>query len=79
MWHEKRYGYWYNMMALHTGVMGAVLSLDLVLFYLFWEAMLLPVFIMIGRYGNTNHQYNAMKIVVMTIFGSMAMLRNNFV
>jgi NADH-quinone oxidoreductase subunit M len=74
MWREKRHGYWYNMMALQTGVLGAVLSLDLILFYLFWETMLLPVFIMIGRYGNTDNQYNAMRIVVMTIFGSMAML-----
>lgn len=74
IWHEKRHGYWYNMMLLNTGVLGAVLSLDLILFYLFWETMLLPIFIMIGRYGNTKQQYHAMKIVVMTIFGSMAML-----
>jgi NADH-quinone oxidoreductase subunit M len=74
IWNEKRHGYWYNMMLLNSGVLGALLSLDLILFYLFWETMLLPVFVMIGRYGNTNQQYNAMKIVVMTVFGSMAML-----
>ncbi|MEA1919762.1 MAG: NADH-quinone oxidoreductase subunit M [Campylobacterota bacterium] len=74
IWNEQRHGYWYNMMLLNTGVMGAVLSLDLILFYLFWEVMLLPIFIMIGRYGNTNQQYNAMKLVIMTVFGSMAML-----
>ena len=74
MYHEERKGYWYNMMLLQTGVTGAVLSLDLVLFYLFWETMLLPIFIMIGRYGNGMHQYNAMKIVLMTILGSMSML-----
>jgi NADH-quinone oxidoreductase subunit M len=74
MYKEQRHGYWYNMMLLHSGVMGALLSLDLVLFYLFWETMLLPIFIMIGRYGNTNQQFNAMKLVVMTVFGSMAML-----
>jgi len=62
------------MMMLQTGVTGAVLSLDMVLFYLFWETMLLPIFIMIGRYGNGAHQYNAMKIVLMTILGSMTML-----
>ncbi len=71
---EKRKGYWYNMMLLQTGVTGAVLSLDLVLFYLFWETMLLPIFIMIGKYGNGMHQYNAMKIILMTILGSMSML-----
>ena len=74
MRHEERKGYWYNMMLLQTGVTGAVLSLDLVLFYLFWETMLLPIFIMIGKYGNGMHQYNAMKIILMTILGSMSML-----
>ncbi|MBT8349264.1 MAG: NADH-quinone oxidoreductase subunit M [Sulfurovum sp.] len=74
MFHENRKGYWYNMMLLQTGVIGAVLSLDLMLFYLFWETMLLPIFIMIGKYGNGMHQYNAMKIILMTILGSMSML-----
>jgi len=74
MYHENRKGYWYNMMLLQTGVTGAVLSLDLVLFYLFWETMLLPIFVMIGKYGNGMHQYNSMKIVLMTILGSMSML-----
>ncbi len=74
MKHEERKGYWYNMMLLQTGVTGAVLSLDLILFYLFWETMLLPIFIMIGKYGNGLRQYNAMKIVLMTILGSMTML-----
>ena len=74
MLHEKRKGYWYNMMLLQTGVTGAVLSLDLILFYLFWETMLLPIFVMIGKYGNGLQQFNAMKIVLMTILGSMSML-----
>ncbi len=74
MYHEKRKGYWYNMMLLQTGVTGAVLSLDLVLFYLFWETMLLPIFILIGKYGNGMRQYNAMKIILITILGSMSML-----
>ena len=74
MYHEKRKGYWYNMMVLQTGITGAVLSLDLILFYLFWETMLLPIFIMIGKYGNGMRQYNSMKIVLMTVLGSMSML-----
>jgi NADH-quinone oxidoreductase subunit M len=72
--HEERKGYWYNMLLLQTGVTGAVLSLDLMLFYLFWETMLLPIFIMIGKYGNGMHRYNAMKILLITILGSMSML-----
>ncbi|WP_455755555.1 complex I subunit 4 family protein [Sulfurimonas sp.] len=74
MHHENRKGYWYNMMILQTGITGAVLSLDLILFYLFWETMLLPIFIMIGKYGNGMRQYNSMKIVLMTVLGSMSML-----
>lgn len=74
MYKEQRKGYWYNMMLLQTGVSGAVLSLDLILFYLFWETMLLPIFIMIGKYGNGLKQYNSMKIVLMTVLGSMSML-----
>ncbi|MFT5660842.1 MAG: NADH-quinone oxidoreductase subunit M [Sulfurimonas sp.] len=74
MYHENRKGYWYNMMLLQTGVTGAVLSLDLMLFYLFWETMLLPIFVMIGKYGNGHHQYNSMKILLMTVLGSMSML-----
>ena len=74
MKNESRKGYWYNMMLLQTGVTGAILSLDLILFYLFWETMLLPIFIMIGKYGSYMRQFNAMKILLMTILGSMSML-----
>jgi NADH-quinone oxidoreductase subunit M len=74
LWNETRKGYFYNLLFLQTGVMGAVVSLDLILFYLFWETMLLPIFIMIGKYGYGMRQYNAMKIIIMTILGSMAML-----
>lgn len=74
MQNESRKGYWYNMMLLQTGVSGAILSLDLILFYLFWETMLLPIFIMIGKYGSGMRQYNAMNILLMTVLGSMSML-----
>lgn len=74
LWNEERKGYWYNLLFLQTGVMGAVVSLDVILFYLFWETMLLPIFIMIGKYGYGMRQYNAMKIIIMTVLGSMAML-----
>ena len=74
IWKEERKGYWYNMMILQTGITGAVLALDMVLFYLFWETMLLPIFILIGRYGNGSFRYNAMRLLLMTILGSMTML-----
>jgi NADH-quinone oxidoreductase subunit M len=74
MWRYETKGYWYNMLLLQTGVTGAVLALDMVLFYLFWETMLLPIFIMIGRYGHDMNRAHAMKILIFTILGSMAML-----
>jgi len=74
IWHEERKGYFYNLLILQTGVAGVVLSLDLILFYLFWESMLLPIFIMIGSYGYGMRHFNAIKIIVMTVFGSMSML-----
>jgi NADH-quinone oxidoreductase subunit M len=74
IWDEERKGYFYNFLLLQTGVSGVVVSLDLILFYLFWESMLLPVFIMIGSYGYGMRHFNAMKIIIMTVFGSMSML-----
>jgi NADH-quinone oxidoreductase subunit M len=74
MWRYEKRGYWYNMLLLQTGVTGAVLALDMILFYLFWETMLLPIFVMIGRYGHGMHRFHAMKILLFTIAGSMAML-----
>lgn len=74
IWDEKRQGYFYNLLMLQTGVMGTIVSFDLILFYLFWETMLLPIFIMIGKYGYGMRQYNAMKIIIMTVLGSMSML-----
>ena len=73
-WNLDRKGYWLNLLIVHGGLTGAALALDLILFYLFWETMLLPIFVMIGKYGNGMHQYNSMKIVLMTVLGSMSML-----
>jgi len=73
-WNLDRKGYWLNLLIVHGGLTGAALALDLMLFYLFWETMLLPIFVMIGKYGNGMHQYNSMKIVLMTVLGSMSML-----
>lgn len=74
IWDEEKKGYFYNFLLLQTGVAGVVLSLDLILFYLFWESMLLPIFIMIGSYGYGMRHFNAMKIIIMTVLGSMSML-----
>ena len=56
------------------GIMGVALAQDLMLFYLFWETMLLPIFFMIGIYGYEKNQFITMKFTIYTIFGSLMML-----
>lgn len=67
-------GYWIHLLFVQGGIMGAVLSLDLMLFYLFWELMLLPIFFMIGLFGYGKSSFIAMKFNIYTIFGSLMML-----
>ncbi len=73
-WHQQRKGYWLNLLIVHGGLTGAALSLDLILFYLFWETMLLPIFFMIGLFGRENKNFMSMKFTLYTIFGSLMML-----
>lgn len=70
---DKR-GYWINLLFVQGGIMGVALSLDLMLFYLFWEIMLLPIFLMIGFFGYGNKNFITMKFNIYTIFGSLMML-----
>jgi len=67
-------GYWIHLLFVQGGIMGAVLSLDLMLFYLFWEIMLLPIFFMIGLFGYGKSNFVAIKFNIYTIFGSLMML-----
>ncbi len=71
---KKAKGYWVSMLMIQTGVTGTLLSLDMVLFYFFWEAMLLPVFMIIGIYGTGNRIFSTIKITIYTIMGSLFML-----
>jgi len=73
-WHLDRKGYWLNLLIVHGGLTGAALSLDLILFYLFWETMLLPIFFLIGLFGRENKNFMSMKFTLYTIFGSLLML-----
>ena len=74
-WNLDRKGYWLNLLIVHGGLTGATLALDLILFYLFWETMLLPIFFLIGLFGhNTNKDFMSMKFTLYTIFGSLLML-----
>jgi NADH-quinone oxidoreductase subunit M len=56
------------------GVAGVLLARDLVLFYVFWEAVLVPVFALIAIYGEGRRQYAALKLLIYTTVGSLAML-----
>lgn len=62
------------LLMLQTGIMGTFLALDLFLFYIFWELMLVPLYFMIGIWGSKNRIYATMKFVIYTLVGSLLML-----
>ena len=62
------------LLILEGALMGVFLSLDLILFYLFWELMLLPVFLIILIWGSGRPVYSALKFFIITIAGSLLML-----
>jgi NADH-quinone oxidoreductase subunit M len=62
------------MLLLETGMIGVFVSLDLFLFLVFWEAMLIPMYFVIGVWGGANRVYAAIKFVLYTMVGSALML-----
>ncbi len=63
-----------TMLLLETGMLGVFVALDLFLFYVFWEAMLIPMYLVIGIWGGGNRVYAAIKFVLYTLTGSLLML-----
>ena len=63
-----------TMLILETGMVGVFVSLDLFLFYVFWEAMLIPMYFIIGVWGGAERIYAAIKFVLYTMAGSVLML-----
>src|SRR5687767_10592242 len=63
-----------TMLVLETGMLGVFLSLDLFLFFVFWESMLIPMYFVIGVWGGANRIYAAIKFVLYTMAGSALML-----
>jgi NADH-quinone oxidoreductase subunit M len=59
---------------LETAMLGAFIALDLFLFYIFWELMLIPMYFMIGIWGGKNRIYAAVKFFIFTAVGSLLML-----
>ena len=75
-WHigvrVKEYFIW--LLVLQTAVMGVFTSLDLLLFFLFWELELAPMYMLISIWGTGRKEYSAMKFLMFTIVGSAFML-----
>jgi NADH-quinone oxidoreductase subunit M len=71
---ERAAGYYSSILILQTGVLGAFLALDLFLFYIFWEVMLIPMFFIIGIWGGKDRVYATVKFVLFTMIGSLLML-----
>ncbi len=67
-------GYHAMFLMLLTGMMGTFAALDLFLFYVFWELMLLPMYFLIGIWGGPRRQYAAIKFFLYTLFGSVLLL-----
>jgi len=66
--------YYGLLLALLTGMLGVFLALDMFLFYVFWEMMLIPMYFIIGIWGGKNRLYAATKFFIYTMAGSLLML-----
>jgi NADH-quinone oxidoreductase subunit M len=66
--------YVFFLLAMETGVLGVFAALDLILFYIFWEAMLVPAYFLIGRWGGERRVYATLKFFLYTMAGSALML-----
>src|SRR5215831_9438148 len=58
---ERVKEYYIFLLILQTGMLGAFMSLDFLLFFLFWEVMLVPMYFLIGIWGSSNRLYSAIK------------------
>jgi len=67
-------GFMAAMLVLETGMVGVFVSVDLLLFYVFWEAMLIPMYLIIGVWGGPRRVYAAVKFIIYTLAGSLLML-----
>lgn len=67
-------GYFALLLLLEVGINGTFVSLDMFLFYVFWEIMLLPMYFLIGIWGGPRREYAAIKFFLYTLAGSVLML-----
>ncbi|HET7235067.1 MAG TPA: NADH-quinone oxidoreductase subunit M [Actinomycetota bacterium] len=62
------------MLLLETGMAGTFIAFDLILFFIFWELVLVPMYFLIGIWGSENREYASIKFFLYTLFGSVFML-----
>jgi NADH-quinone oxidoreductase subunit M len=72
--HAKLREFLICLLALETGMIGVFVAMDMFLFYLFWEVMLVPMYLLIGIWGGERRIYAAIKFVIYTVIGSLLML-----
>ena len=72
--HHRVKEFFVTLLMLEVGIIGVFLSLDLFLFFLFWEIMLIPMALLIGIWGHDRRIYAAVKFVLYTMAGSILML-----
>ena len=71
---ERERGFYALMLVLTTGMIGVFVAVDLFLFYVFWEVMLIPMYFIIGIWGGGRRLYAAIKFFLYTFVGSLLML-----
>ncbi len=71
---EKEPAYYALLLVLTTGMIGVFIAVDMFLFYVFWEVMLVPMYFLIGIWGGKNRLYATLKFFIYTMAGSLLML-----
>jgi len=71
---ENVKGFFISLLVIETAMIGVFVSLDLFLFFVFWELTLIPMYFMIGMWGHERRIYAAVKFILYTMFGSILML-----
>ncbi len=71
---ERTKMFYFLVLFVETAILGTFVSIDLILFYIFYEAMLIPIYFLIGIWGGEKRVYATMKFFLYTMVGSMLML-----
>ncbi|MGA1309240.1 MAG: complex I subunit 4 family protein [Gemmatimonadaceae bacterium] len=71
---DRTHSYYALLLVLTTGMLGVFMALDLVLFYVMWEVMLVPMYLIIGVWGGQRRLYASLKFFLYTMVGSLLML-----